>query len=707
MTVSSQTNNATFLGNGVTTVFPLPFRFFSNGDVFAYFIDSTTGASTPMSLGVDYTLTGAGEPEVNGNAVSVLTTTAPLANGRGLYVERMMQPVQNTDIVNQGEFFASTHEDVFDRLTMLIQQANANSQGAIRVAIGDPEPSRLVPAEQRANLLMGFDSHGNPIAVAPVAGSASALALALASSSGATMVGRGAGTVDSSLTTIEAMNADQNLELDDLDIRVVALEIGAVVMPAIIANNGSATARNITLIGDSISHGAFAINSFMHSWARIFNRMINAETGGSSYGFTNWQTLGSGATETLEIHDVSFGGPAWGGVSASSAQAAASPTGAALRAGGVGSTMTLGLPFFQNLAEMHYIQQPGGGTFTIKVNGGLVATVNTSGVLGRGVSAFNLADAGSGYVTVTVEQTASGIVDIVGPSYFSPTIEPVFNNWSETGRRLRYMGEAIISSLMAESSTLVMALGHNDQGDADADNAYYGEFVQRITWLIQYAKQYNVKVVVPDFCWTAAESSRARAELRRLAAETGGLYINLPKMIFSGGIAVSTTHLINTLKMWTDGSHPNKEGHKWIAETVARAMGLSCATKRDAIRHHDFWMPLPLASSGGATNYEVTAASSTSAYRRTGDLISVKVFVKKGENAFPVGSTVLSASFNPKSELNAAQGLFSTAYVRTDTGTIISVFSCGQGGAITLNVLSPYTTEQMFSFSLPIFAGYV
>lgn len=164
MTVSSQTNNATFVGNGVTTVFPLPFRFFSNGDVFAYFIDPITGASTPMVLGTDYTLAGAAEPEVNGNAVSVLTTTAPLANGRGLYVERIMQEVQSTDIVNQGEFFASTHEDVFDRLTMLIQQANAKNQGAIRVAIGDPEPARLAPIAQRAGKLMGFDANGNPIA---------------------------------------------------------------------------------------------------------------------------------------------------------------------------------------------------------------------------------------------------------------------------------------------------------------------------------------------------------------------------------------------------------------------------------------------------------------------------------------------------------------------------------------------------------------
>lgn len=193
MTVSSQTNNATFVGNGVTTAFPLPFRFFDNGHVYAYFIDRTTGASTPMMLGADFTLIGAGEPEVDGNALSLLTTTVPLASMRGLYVERVMPQVQETDIVNQGQFFASTHEDVFDRLTMLIQQANANSAGAIRVAVGDPEPARLAPAAQRANLLMGFDSLGNPIVVAPASGSATDLALNLANNSdpskGAAMVG--------------------------------------------------------------------------------------------------------------------------------------------------------------------------------------------------------------------------------------------------------------------------------------------------------------------------------------------------------------------------------------------------------------------------------------------------------------------------------------------------------------------------------------
>lgn len=195
MTVSSQTSNETFNGNGITTIWDLPFRFFNNADIFVYRVDPITQNVTPLLIGTDYTLTGAGLPEQFGTAPGKITTVVPVASGQDLYVERIMDIEQLTDIVNQGRFFPEVHEDVFDRLTMLMQQANATVRGAIRVAITDPEPTRLPAAAQRANLLMGFDSLGNPIAVSPTSGSSAALALQLANSSlvaqGAAMIGRG------------------------------------------------------------------------------------------------------------------------------------------------------------------------------------------------------------------------------------------------------------------------------------------------------------------------------------------------------------------------------------------------------------------------------------------------------------------------------------------------------------------------------------
>lgn len=135
MTVSSQTSNETFFGNGVTTTWPLPFRFFQNSDIQASLVDPATQTSTPLVLGTDYTLTGAGLPEQFGTAPGTITTVVPVANGKELYVERVMDVEQLTDIINQGEFFPEIHEDVFDRLTMLIQQ---NAAGLGRALMRPP-----------------------------------------------------------------------------------------------------------------------------------------------------------------------------------------------------------------------------------------------------------------------------------------------------------------------------------------------------------------------------------------------------------------------------------------------------------------------------------------------------------------------------------------------------------------------------------------
>lgn len=217
MTVASSTDRATFPGNGVTQIFPLPFRFFANSEIQAWLVTNATGALTALTLGTHYTLSGAGEPEVDGNPTSELTMlTAPTAL-QSLFVQRVIPVTQPTDIVNQGPFFPEIHENVFDRMTMLIQQASGESKGAIRVAIGDPEPTRLPNAISRALLLMGFDVSGNPIAVAPTSGSAADLALSLANSSDPA---KGAGQVGWSRNQLDAVTTTVRQALDSLSVNI-------------------------------------------------------------------------------------------------------------------------------------------------------------------------------------------------------------------------------------------------------------------------------------------------------------------------------------------------------------------------------------------------------------------------------------------------------------------------------------------------------
>ena len=170
MTVSSQTRGITFVGTGLAAPFPLPFRFFNNSEITAYLVEDN-GALTPLAQGTDYTMTGAGEPEIDGGAIGVLTKTTPLAAGKKMYVSRTLPAVQQTDIVNQGEFFASTHEDVFDRLTMVDQQHAEELSRCVKTSPTD----EITPDQLLASIKT---SENNAAASAASAGSSATSAAA-------------------------------------------------------------------------------------------------------------------------------------------------------------------------------------------------------------------------------------------------------------------------------------------------------------------------------------------------------------------------------------------------------------------------------------------------------------------------------------------------------------------------------------------------
>ncbi len=116
MTVSTINSVAEFVTNGVTKSFPFYFKFLECKDLVVTYI-SPEGVSSDLVMGIHYTVTGAGD-ETGGSVV----TTSVLAGPGQLIVSREMEAYQQTSLRNQGKFLAGTHEDVFDRLTMLVQQ---------------------------------------------------------------------------------------------------------------------------------------------------------------------------------------------------------------------------------------------------------------------------------------------------------------------------------------------------------------------------------------------------------------------------------------------------------------------------------------------------------------------------------------------------------------------------------------------------------
>ncbi|HHH9365645.1 TPA: phage tail fiber protein [Pseudomonas aeruginosa] len=144
MTVSTTDSVIEYEGNGVTTAFPVPFKFPSNDDLVVTRVYNDV--STVLVLGTDYSVVGAGASA--GGAV--ITSVAP-PTGSTLSIERQLEPVQETDLRNQGRYFAETHENVFDYLTMLIQQSFSWISRALRRPIGkeyfDAENRRIANVE--------------------------------------------------------------------------------------------------------------------------------------------------------------------------------------------------------------------------------------------------------------------------------------------------------------------------------------------------------------------------------------------------------------------------------------------------------------------------------------------------------------------------------------------------------------------------------
>lgn len=228
MTVSTELSHEEYTGNGVTTDFDFRFRIFEAKHLVVSVADPD-GTERILTNGTDYTLRGVGS--YRGGKVIL---KMPLATGWKIGIARDLPAVQETDLRNQGKFFAEVHEDAFDYLTMLIQKSlgflslclrkpsfisdhydakgnkisnlgkpvkdgdavnlgtmkdhiSAKDKRSLRVA--DKDIPVLPNAVNRANKLLSFDNNGNPVVIVPDPGSAADVLTELAKPTGAELIG--------------------------------------------------------------------------------------------------------------------------------------------------------------------------------------------------------------------------------------------------------------------------------------------------------------------------------------------------------------------------------------------------------------------------------------------------------------------------------------------------------------------------------------
>lgn len=444
--------------------------------------------------------------------------------------------------------------------------------------------------------------------------------------------------------------------------------------------------KGINILGDSITHGAFALNSFNHSWGRIFQKMANVDLQSKSYGVINFLSLGSGATETRDIHSVSFSG-SWN----ASVNCLKTLIGVALSNSSVGDEINITIPSFQSNANLNYIKSTTGGTFELYINNTLHSTTNTAGTLNPyAFVSFPVTDNGKGQCNIKIKATV-GTVEVSTIQYYKDK-SPMINLFATSGRKLIELTDNTIELICANSSTLIMALGRND--------TYKAELVSRIDKLINECNANNISLVIPDFRWTSDVSDQVRQELIRLHQNVpGSIYIPFPELFKNNSRTVDSTYIVSTLSLWTDGSHPNQKGNKLIAETIAKAMNFSVTSKEEANYIHNYVMPLDLNPSTTLENIGIV-----SSVKWDKSNIVVNCYVRMGSSgAFPIGTHIIQTAWPSNYEVpKIRQKWQGVAYIRNDTGAIVSIASLDAEGEIKLYVLNNFVTNQTFEFSVSV-----
>lgn len=156
--ITTTTTRATLVGNGLANTLSYPFKIFQASDLVVTSV--TAGVTTTLALTTDYTLSGVGDSD--GGTITLVSTPAV---GTSVIANRVPALKQLTSIRNQGTYFASVHEDEFDKLTMQDQYLQAqlddlnsevtagpvesfNGRTGVVVPVSGDYPASLIPFTQ-------------------------------------------------------------------------------------------------------------------------------------------------------------------------------------------------------------------------------------------------------------------------------------------------------------------------------------------------------------------------------------------------------------------------------------------------------------------------------------------------------------------------------------------------------------------------------
>lgn len=147
MTVENISRRAgPFIGDGTVTAFPFEFKIFDTSQLSVQRTNVEGGVDV-LRLSEDYTVAlNADQDENPGGTVNILT---PLAQALRLAIISAIPADQTVKVTNYDRFYPKTYNDVFDKLTGLIQQLEENLSRAVTT---DPTDV-MSPGELKQKLL--------------------------------------------------------------------------------------------------------------------------------------------------------------------------------------------------------------------------------------------------------------------------------------------------------------------------------------------------------------------------------------------------------------------------------------------------------------------------------------------------------------------------------------------------------------------------
>lgn len=155
MTVASETNRSgPYTGNGVTTVFDYQFRIVSENHVKVIRAD-LAGVESVLIIDADYVVSDVGNP-----AGGQVALTAPLTTGYTLTLLRNVPFTQETDLQNQGAYYAETVEAALDLAVMRDQELKEKVD---RTIYSGPGSSGYEFPEAEADTVIGWNTAGDKL----------------------------------------------------------------------------------------------------------------------------------------------------------------------------------------------------------------------------------------------------------------------------------------------------------------------------------------------------------------------------------------------------------------------------------------------------------------------------------------------------------------------------------------------------------------